>query len=209
LYTPEEETANSVTHFLSGIVILLITILLYIKNQDVKQIFPLCIMSLSMSWVFFSSYLYHSTTACIKRERNRFVDRCAIYIAIAGNGISIALLSSSITLIIVCSMLILILSGILLTNLCLKVDPKKTVFILPYILLGWIAILPATGLFENEYAHFPQIFFLMGGGVAYSLGIIFFTKDLTNKWYHTIWHLFVMLGCSLHYIGMCISLDLI
>jgi len=208
LYTSEEETINSISHALSAIITMLITLLLAIKNNFNPQLFPLYIMASSMSWVFFASYLYHSTEKQPKRERNRFVDRSAIYIAIIGNGCAIAMLSTSALLAISCVILLITISIPLIFNLCLKIKPKKVVFVFPYILMGWVAVFPACGLFENSYAQFPQIFFLLGGGIAYSVGIIFFIKDVI-KWYHTAWHFFVMLGFALHYTGMCISLQAI
>jgi hemolysin III len=208
LYTPEEEVVNSISHILSAVITILVTLLLGIKNNFHLNLFPLYVMACCMSWVFFASYLYHSTKKQPQKERNRFVDMSAIYIAIIGNGCAFALLSKSITLIVLCITILTILSIFLMFNLCLKVDSKKAVFVFPYILMGWIAIFPASGLFENTYAQFPQIFFLLGGGIAYSIGIIFFIKD-TTKWYHAIWHFFVMLGFALHYIGLCISLEII
>ena len=46
------------------------------------------------------------------------------------------------------------------------------------------------------------IFWLVAGGVAYSLGVIFFVLDSRFKYSHFIWHLFVILGTVCHFIAI-------
>lgn len=42
---------------------------------------------------------------------------------------------------------------------------------------------------------------LLGGGLAYSLGVIFYVwKSL--KYHHAIWHLFVLAGSVLHFLSI-------
>jgi hemolysin III len=45
-----------------------------------------------------------------------------------------------------------------------------------------------------------SIAFLVGGGVAYTVGVAFFVS--TRKWTHSIWHLFVMAGSALHFVSV-------
>jgi hemolysin III len=42
---------------------------------------------------------------------------------------------------------------------------------------------------------------LGAGGVAYTLGIIFFALDRL-RYFHALWHLFVLAGSIFHYFGI-------
>jgi hemolysin III len=42
---------------------------------------------------------------------------------------------------------------------------------------------------------------LGGGGVAYTLGIIFFALDRL-RYFHALWHLFVLAGSLAHYFAI-------
>ena len=46
----------------------------------------------------------------------------------------------------------------------------------------------------------PAFLLLAFSGMAYTLGIVFYTLDSRIKYGHFIWHLFVIAGSVLHYI---------
>jgi hypothetical protein len=56
---------------------------------------------------------------------------------------------------------------------------------------------------------FPPIsrHLLLGGGVAYTVGIIFFVLGNTQPIYHTIWHLFVLVGAICHWFSVQYMLE--
>jgi hemolysin III len=43
---------------------------------------------------------------------------------------------------------------------------------------------------------------LLAGGLAYSIGIIFYVNDTRWTHAHGIWHLFVLAGSACHYVTM-------
>lgn len=68
---------------------------------------------------------------------------------------------------------------------------------IPYIALGW---LPAAIL----YFYTPSWVILMmaAGGVTYSAGVYFLMNDTRRRYYHALWHLFVMTAAAMHYAGI-------
>lgn len=40
---------------------------------------------------------------------------------------------------------------------------------------------------------------LLGGGILYSVGFVFFAFDNRFRWMHGVWHLFVLAGSISHY----------
>ena len=64
-----------------------------------------------------------------------------------------------------------------------------------YLFMGWLVILDIKTVFE--VIEFNGFLLLVLGGVSYSIGTIFYSLD--KKYAHTVWHLFVLAGSTLHF----------
>ena len=201
LRSEEEEVVNAYTHLLWCVLsVVLFFVIIFTKQLPEKFIVSTLLMLGLSSWTFFSSYWYHSSIGR-KKTQNREVDKTSIFLMITGCGssINIALVDPNISS--MCSAGLL-LTGSLLTFLyvCQK-RPTEAFSIASYILLGWACILPITGLFgENIYNLSSGSWSIMAGGVAYTIGLLFYAKD-SIKWNHTIWHICVMIGYVFHLHG--------
>jgi hemolysin III len=165
-------------------------------------------MGFTATWTFFSSCMYHATKAQPSKERNRLVDKSSIYIMIAGSGSGIILISNDSIISIIWCVLLLTISSLLIMNLCLNDKASETFTVVSYVLLSWLAAIPVSGLFlPSNFTEIPQLWFLLGGGIVYSLGLAFYVKS--QKWFHTIWHVFAMIGFGLHFIGGCLCLKIL
>ena len=67
-----------------------------------------------------------------------------------------------------------------------------------YLTMGWLALFALKPLVDTLPS--VSIALLVGGGVAYTVGVAFFVS--TRKWTHSIWHLFVMAGSALHFFSI-------
>ena len=68
-----------------------------------------------------------------------------------------------------------------------------------YIIMGWAVIFGIKRVVEA--LAFPGLVLLVSGGVAYTLGIIFY-KIRKIRYMHFIWHLFVLAGSILQYFSV-------
>lgn len=71
-----------------------------------------------------------------------------------------------------------------------------------YLAMGWIVVIPAPIIFPQLDGL--QVALLAGGGLAYSLGSVVYVKQRPDPWpghfgHHEVWHLFVLVGATLHY----------
>ncbi|MFT4670439.1 MAG: hemolysin III [Ulvibacter sp.] len=66
-----------------------------------------------------------------------------------------------------------------------------------YLLMGWLIVFDIQALLQK--VDLTGILLLAGGGIAYTVGIIFYVLDRI-KYSHVIWHLFVLAGSILHYL---------
>ena len=46
------------------------------------------------------------------------------------------------------------------------------------------------------------LLWLVAGGLAYTLGVVFFALDSRLRYGHFIWHLFVLVGTACHYFAV-------
>jgi hemolysin III len=68
-----------------------------------------------------------------------------------------------------------------------------------YILMGWIAVIAIKPMTQTVPIGF--LIWLLAGGVAYTAGTIFYgIKKI--PYHHAIWHLFVLAGSVLHFLGI-------
>jgi hemolysin III len=84
-----------------------------------------------------------------------------------------------------------------------EIKPRSEARILSiviYAVMGWIVLVAVKPLLATlGVAGFA---WLAGGGVLYTLGIIFFALDHRLRHAHGIWHLFVIAGSVLHFIAV-------
>jgi hemolysin III len=65
--------------------------------------------------------------------------------------------------------------------------------------MGWLGILIFKQLYDT--IPFSSFVFLILGGVFYTAGTFFFIKDKT-RYFHSIWHLFVLAGSTAHFFSV-------
>ena len=76
----------------------------------------------------------------------------------------------------------------------------RLVSLVIYILMGWIALIAVVPLVAALSWH--GFAWLAAGGLAYTLGVIFYVFDDKFVHWHGIWHLFVLAGSALHYFAI-------
>lgn len=196
--TQWEELANTMSHALGALLALIGGgILLYRSggSGNAVAVASIAVYAGSLFILYMVSATYHGVRMPRVKAALRVLDHCSIFLLILGTYVPMALLvvggRSGWMLCLVNGLLALI--GIVLNIVDLRRFEKGSVVL--YVLMGWlvmlviddvVAMLPATGLA-----------LLVGGGVAYTVGIIFYKSS--RLYAHFIWHLFVLLGSILHY----------
>jgi hemolysin III len=71
----------------------------------------------------------------------------------------------------------------------------------PYVGLGWLVLAAIKPLMT--VLPLGGLVLLIAGGVSYSVGVIFFCRD-DKRYFHAIWHVFVMGGTACHFLAILI-----
>ena len=197
-----EELANTITHgfgfLLSVIGFLVLTILAGLRG-DVLSIIGCVVYGLSLVILYAASTMYHSTTSATLKKKLQIADHCGIYLLIAGSytPFGLIILRGALGQNLLIAIWAFALLGIL-AKLLMR-DRWPAVSVVSYLVMGWIGILAIQPLLAAIGA--AAIALVITGGVAYSLGVIFFAWNRIPH-NHAIFHVFILVGSILHYIAV-------
>jgi len=76
----------------------------------------------------------------------------------------------------------------------------KILSTLLYVLMGWLVIIAAKPMLQLVPSQ--GIIWLVIGGVAYTVGIVFYALDAKIPYSHAIWHIFVLAGSICHFFAI-------
>jgi len=189
-----EEVWHSITHgvgFLLSIVALTLLVTFAALGGKPINILSAAIYGTALILMYGSSTLYHAISHTAVKQFFQKFDHSAIYFLIAGSYTPVLLIS---IIGIEGWILFFIEWSIAIVGISLKfIYPGRfeALSMVAYILMGWLIVV----IFETFKSSIDPVGFwlLLSGGIAYSIGIVFFIKG-HKKYFHTIWHLFVLLG---------------
>jgi len=69
-----------------------------------------------------------------------------------------------------------------------------------YLAMGWLVLIAAVPLVER--VPLPGILWLVAGGLAYTVGVVFFVLDSRYRYSHAVWHAFVVAGTGCHWFAV-------
>jgi hemolysin III len=133
------------------------------------------------------------------RYRLKIFDHIAIFVLIAATYTPFALVTLEGT---VGWIIFAVAWGIALAGTVLKIfftGRYKTLSTIMYVGMGWIIIFAIKPLLENFSTE--GLLWLLGGGVAYTIGAILYSISKIN-YNHAWFHIFVLLGSLCHFIAI-------
>lgn len=202
LYDSKEETLNVITHgigFILSIAALVILIVSASKYGTAKHITSFAIFGGSLIVLYAASTLYHYAKNPDLRLKLNILDHSAIYVLIAGTytPFTLVVLKGWVGWTIFGVSWGLAIAGIIFKVFYFgKYDKISTI---AYVLMGWVIIFAIKPLIENFPT--PGLIWLFAGGLAYSIGAIFYSFKGV-RFSHVIFHLFVLLGSFCHFMAV-------
>lgn len=194
-----EEIGNAITHGVGSIFSIVSLILMIVFSNTILECIAGIIYFIGMFILFTMSCLYHAFKhgSKVKSLFRRF-DYLSIYLLIGATYAPILLcyFNNDIGLIFFIIQWIIIITGITFVSIFGPEKLKALHFTL-YIILGWSGICIFPNMIQKDFMFF---FYILLGGIVYSLGIIPFTMKC--KVSHFIWHFFVLFGAIIQWVGI-------
>jgi hemolysin III len=203
-YTKGEEIFNAVTHIVGGAFGLAATIALIVLTiNNPVNLAAVTVFGISIIILYTMSALYHFLPNGGAKAVFRIFDHCTIFILIAGTYTPYCLIALGGTRLGIAILIVewtLAIAGIIANAIAMKSIIVRGISMVLYVAMGWMIVLSFRLLLA---AISPASFwFLLFGGIAYTVGIVFFAFGKKVKYFHSIWHLFDLLGTALQFVSI-------
>ena len=203
-YTLGEELINAISHgigVLLGITALVLTIVFSAKNNNTIGIISSSIYGGTMIIMYLVSCLYHALSPKLKAKKVfQIIDHCDIYLFIAGcyTPYCLSLIGGTTGWIIFVIIWISAIIGVLLN--AINLEKFQVPSMIMYLVMGWMIIFS----YNNISTLLPKtgLILLITGGVSYTVGAIFCGLGTKKKYFHSIFHFFVLLGSTLQFFSI-------
>jgi hemolysin III len=200
------EKLNSISHLVGAVLALvglgaLITV--GIQSKDPWIITSFSIFGVSMVLLYTMSTLYHSFHPPALKKLFQIFDHIAIYLLIAGTYTPYMLVSLRDGNGWLIMTIIWSLAGAgVLSEVLLSGRAVKILQVVIYLAMGWACAFDYSSL--KAALSGPGLDWLVAGGAAYTIGVIFYVLDKAKKLTHAhgIWHFFVLAGSICHFISI-------
>ena len=206
-YTKGEEIFNAASHIAGGsvgAVILTLGTVFAAFRRDAFAVTGMIIYGVSMIIVYAMSSIYHSLRHGSAKNVFKIFDHCSIFLLIAGTYTPVCLISlrnsGAWGWALFGALWFLAAAGITLNAINMHSKIVKAYSYTAYLAMGWSAVIAIVPLLEA--LPLPGFLWILAGGVAYSGGMIFYAFGRKKKYIHCIWHLFVVAGSVLQFIGI-------
>jgi hemolysin III len=197
-----EEIANSVSHGLglsAAVAAFPVLVMAAQARGDTAGIVGASVFATTTVMLYLASTLFHALPRCRAKRVFQILDHSAIYLLIAGTYTPFTLgvlrgdwgwtLFGLVWGMAIAGTVLKALGGVRYTTLSTWT----------YLAMGWLVIIAA----EAVWTLVPGwgLFWLIAGGVAYTAGAVFFMAERI-RYFHFVWHLFVVAGTTCHFIAV-------
>ena len=205
-YYKDEDLFNAISHLLgaalafSAFVWSLVTLVM--TGASANEFAGILIYCTTLIVLYSASGVYHLMPAGNIKRVLRVMDHCTIYLLIAGCYTPVALIAfwgHSFAPIILAAEWGIAFLGIIVNVIDMNSMPVKVFSMISYLVMGWMVIIvPFDLLLDIGQAWFGWI---LAGGLAYTIGIIFYGLGSKMHYMHCVWHVFVLAGSILQFVG--------
>ncbi|MGC3964430.1 MAG: hemolysin III family protein [Rhodocyclaceae bacterium] len=202
LQTLGEEVANSISHGVGCVAAIVGAPFLVFAALDgsVQEIIGASVFAATMILMYLSSTLYHAMPHGRVKEFFHRVDHAAIYLLIAGTYTPFTLGVLSGTWGWTLFGLVWALAAIGLLLKAFNRLNRKWLSVSIYLAMGWLIVIAAAPM--SAKVPLNGLLWLAGGGLAYTVGTVFYALSSRLRFFHFIWHLFVLAGATCHFFAV-------
>lgn len=198
------ERFNSITHLIGtalAIAGLAVLVVKAAKHGDPWRIVSFSIYGATLVALYLASTLYHSFSGGAKKILQK-LDHIAIYLLIAGTytPFTFVTLRGSLGWTIFGVVWGLAIVGIIVDSL--RGEGRRIIPVIIYLLMGWLSMVAVKPLLQVLPG--AGFFWLLAGGIFYTVGVVFYALGEKVLYAHGIWHLFVLAGSISHYVTVLV-----
>lgn len=208
-YTRGEELFNMISHITGGamgILALILCVCLAVICDNPYGVVGGLIFSISMILLYTMSSIYHGLSPkCKAKLVFQIIDHCTIYLLIAGTYSAAAMQMIRVGFAargwaIFAIIWTLTVLGIILNAIDLK--RYRIISMILYLGMGWSIFAVASPSMILEILGDRGTLYMVAGGIAYTVGVLFYNLGKTHRYMHSVFHLFCLAGSLSHLISV-------
>lgn len=199
-YTKGEEIFNAVSHIVGGAFGLAAWATLLVYASGWVEYLAVSAFGFGIVVLYTMSALYHFLPSGRAKGVFRIFDHCTIYLLIAGTYTPyclIPLFGTAVGWTVLAAQWACAIGGITMNAIALNNKVVKGLSMGLYVVTGWMALAFVGPLYPIVSG--ACFWLLLSGGIAYTVGIAFFAFGKRVRYFHAVWHLFVLLGTVLQF----------
>ena len=197
-YSMGEEISNAVSHGFGAILSAAALVLMLVRARGALAVTAAALFGSVMILLYTMSCLYHALPPSLSGKRVlRVLDHCNVFLLVFGTYIPASLLG-------VCGVrgwvlfsvvAFLTLLGIVFT--VTNMERFQTAAVICQLLSGWSILIGASDLLNT--AGVQGFVWMIAGGVLYSIGAILYGMGKRRMYFHSVFHVFCLLGTFCHF----------
>lgn len=207
-YTRLEDTLNSVTHAIGIPFSVFSVVMLFLKlggTGSAMQKTAVVVYCLAMLILYAGSAVYHGLKPGIHKQIARVLDHANIFIMIAGTLTAFYLLGvmnykPALAAALLAFSWLIAAVGIFLTFM--NQEKFKKIQMVMYLLLGWTAVIGFKSVYDSGISGRHAVMLVFIGGMAYTLGAVFYGIGKRHRYIHAVFHIFILAGTVLQFVGI-------
>lgn len=204
-FSPGEELANTISASAGMLlsIVALVFMTLSVQGLGFLHTLSAVVFGASLIILYASSAINHGLPKGRAKDVAHNLDLAAIYFLIAGTYTPITLLAlhNRTGYLMFAAIWLMAFIGCgrkLLTPQDFETGVDR-VSLVSYVVMGWFVVIAPRAILEAIPT--AGIAWLLAGGLAYSLGVVFF-RMTKMRFHHLVWHLFVILGSACHVVSI-------
>lgn len=197
-YSLGEELFNSISHGIGAILSVVALILMVIKAHHPLAEVTVSLFGATMIILYTMSCIYHALSSKLEGKKIlRVIDHCNVFLLVFGTYIPMSLLGIGGTLgwVLFSIVCLVTITGIVFTSI--NVDKFQGIEVVCHLVSGWSALFAIPNLLHTMGKH--GLFFLIFGGIMYTVGSILYGLGSKKKYMHCVFHIFCLLGTFFHF----------
>lgn len=205
-YTRGEEVFNMVTHIVGGGFSVLALVVLVIYSalfKDAWAVVGSAIYGAALIILYTMSSVYHGLRPPLAKKVMQVLDHCTIYFLIAGTYTPILICAIRRENPVLAWTVFAVewgLTALAVTLTAIDLKKYRVFSFVSYIGMGWCIIFAAKATIDALSLN--GFLWILWGGISYTLGAVFFGVGKKIKYMHSVFHIFVVIGSVLQFIGI-------
>lgn len=205
-YTRGEEIFNMVTHIVGGaigIAILVLCVVFSALRHNAWAVVGSAVYGATMIVMFTVSSVYHGLHINMGKKVMQVIDHCDIYFLIAGTYTPILLAGVRPQHPVIAWVVFGVewgLTALAATLNAIDLKKYKKFSMLCYLGMGWCIVFCMKATVEAM--TLPGFLWVLGGGVAFTIGAVLYGLGKRKRYIHSLFHIFVDIGCIMQFFGI-------